>query len=115
MEKRTCVPIISTNPTYLGLDMPAIAVNLLVMAAVLYWGSFFTKSWAYLYVAVPVQIFLDVIYVKIVLKLEENLAAVWGINIKIPNVVLGCCRVLPERPPEKQPAEIQSVEREAKA
>jgi hypothetical protein len=87
--KKDCVPIASCNPTYFGLDMAAIALNAVFYSVVTSICGFFWSGWGPSYVVGGFLLFVDWIYVKIILRLEENVFFVIGANIRIPAIVLG--------------------------
>jgi len=87
--KKNCVPIASCNPTYFGLDMAAISINAVVFSFTFSLSSFFWSGWTPAFVIGGFLVFVDWIYVKIILKLEENVFFVIGANIRIPAIVLG--------------------------
>jgi len=87
--KKDCVPIASCNPTYFGLDMAAITINVVLFSIITSFLSNYIEGWTPMFVVGGILVFVDWVYVKIILRLEENVFFVIGANIKIPSTVLG--------------------------
>jgi len=69
--------------------MGAWAVNIVVFAIFFAMAGNFTSSSVPIYCCVVVQVICNYIYVKVFLKLEENIGAVLMNNSKIPSTVYG--------------------------
>jgi len=98
IDGKPCVAIVSCNPTYAGLDIGTWAVNFVVFAFFLSIVTLFTKSTLPIYCCVGVQVILNIVYVKVFLKLEENIGAVLLNNLSIPGTIYGYFVRLPSKP-----------------
>lgn len=89
IQSKECVPIVSGNTRYLGLSIPEIAINLLVHSGYLIFFGY-RNGWP----LILIQVILNIIYVKTISKIEENIGGVIMTNRKIPNVILGYINVI---------------------
>ena len=83
--KKECIPIASCNPTYFGLDIGGWTLNVLGFAFVVSIVGF----GYHLFGVLACQFFLNYFYVKVLLKLEENIGAVALCNNKVPTIIYG--------------------------
>jgi hypothetical protein len=90
---KDCIPIVSGSVQYAGLTMIEITLNFMLF------GIYFViigLSW-WIPVIVFVQIILNIVYVTVIKKFEDNIIGILTINRRIPNIICGYFSTLPIR------------------
>jgi hypothetical protein len=98
MEGKYCISIISCNPTYLGLSVGGWAINFVFVAMYVSLVPLFCSSFTPVYFCLGIQVLCDIIYIKVLLKLEENIGEVLLTNLSIPSFIYGFSVRLPKKP-----------------